>query len=188
MGSDRGNKFFELTNHLGNVLATVSDNKLQHYSGGDMVDYYTADVMTAHNYYPFGMIMPGIPGKEGSPVETPEVPDSLMEEDHYDTGVGGWAVYNPCVIVNDDGRVKVSASQVWGTPMKQLHLIKGKRYRIGFTIDMGNCSEFHAIVYNAANQTYEIMPETGISIKTSGAYEGTFTASADDMLSCIACR
>ena len=28
-GFERGNKFFELTNHLGNVLATVSDRKLQ---------------------------------------------------------------------------------------------------------------------------------------------------------------
>jgi hypothetical protein len=27
-GVERGNKFFELANHLGNVLATVSDRKI----------------------------------------------------------------------------------------------------------------------------------------------------------------
>ena len=55
----RGNKFFELTNHLGNVLVTVSDKKLQHSTNGTTVDYYHADVVTANDYYPFGSQMPG---------------------------------------------------------------------------------------------------------------------------------
>jgi len=55
----RGNKFFELTNHLGNVLATISDKNIQKSTGGDTVKYYIADVVTANDYYPFGMIEPG---------------------------------------------------------------------------------------------------------------------------------
>jgi hypothetical protein len=55
----RGEKFFELSNHLGNVLATVTDKKLQHDDGSGGVDYYTADVATANDYYPGGMDMPG---------------------------------------------------------------------------------------------------------------------------------
>ncbi len=55
----RGNKFFELSNHLGNVLATVSDKKVQHTTDNTTVDYYLADVVTANDYYPFGMNMPG---------------------------------------------------------------------------------------------------------------------------------
>jgi RHS repeat-associated protein len=55
----RGNKLFELTNHLGNVLATVTDKKLQNSAGSVNVDYYTADVASASDYYPFGMQMPG---------------------------------------------------------------------------------------------------------------------------------
>ena len=56
----RGNKFFELSNHLGNVLVTISDKK----NGVDQdndghYDYYKADVVTANDYYPFGMQMPG---------------------------------------------------------------------------------------------------------------------------------
>src|SRR5690606_4468651 len=56
----RGKKFFELTNHLGNVLVTVSDKKegVDTTSDGN-VDYYLADVVTANDYYPFGMLMPG---------------------------------------------------------------------------------------------------------------------------------
>lgn len=58
-GFERGNKLFELTNHLGNVLATVTDKKLQNSAGGTNVDYYSADVASASDYYPFGMQMPG---------------------------------------------------------------------------------------------------------------------------------
>lgn len=56
---ERGNKFFELSNHLGNVFVTVSDKKIQHTSSNTTVEYYTADVVTANDYYPFGMQMPG---------------------------------------------------------------------------------------------------------------------------------
>ena len=57
----RGTKFFEITNHLGNVLATVTDKKMGVRSTTDTskVAYYTADVMSAQDYYPFGMQMPG---------------------------------------------------------------------------------------------------------------------------------
>lgn len=55
----RGERSFELSNHLGNVMVTVSDRKLQISAGGLIVDYYTADVVTAVDYYPFGMSMPG---------------------------------------------------------------------------------------------------------------------------------
>jgi RHS repeat-associated protein len=55
----RGNKFFELSNHLGNVLVTISDKKIQHTANSTVVDYYLADVVTANDYYPFGMMMPG---------------------------------------------------------------------------------------------------------------------------------
>ena len=56
---ERGNKIFELSNHLGNILATVSDKKLQHSTNSTTIDYFNADVVTANDYYPFGMLMPG---------------------------------------------------------------------------------------------------------------------------------
>jgi hypothetical protein len=55
----RGNKLFELPNHLGNVLEAVSDKKIQHTSDNSTVDYYLADVINANDYYSFGMQMPG---------------------------------------------------------------------------------------------------------------------------------
>jgi RHS repeat-associated protein len=51
----------ELTNHLGNVLAVVSDRKIAVEDLGNpgTVEYYEADIVSAQDYYPFGMIMPG---------------------------------------------------------------------------------------------------------------------------------
>jgi len=55
----RGKKIFELSNHLGNVLVTISDKKYGHDAGNGTIDYYTPDIITANDYYPFGMLMPG---------------------------------------------------------------------------------------------------------------------------------
>ena len=51
----------EEANHLGNVLDVVSDRKIGVEDQGSpgTVEYYEADVVSAQDYYPFGMIMPG---------------------------------------------------------------------------------------------------------------------------------
>ena len=51
--SYRGKKVYELSNHLGNVLVTISDKK---FVGDD--GQYVADVVSAQDYYSFGMLMP----------------------------------------------------------------------------------------------------------------------------------
>jgi RHS repeat-associated protein len=56
---DRGNRLFELSNHLGNVLVTVNDKKKGVSSNNSTVDYFNPQVMSAQDYYPFGMLQPG---------------------------------------------------------------------------------------------------------------------------------
>ncbi|GEM_PF-6569278 len=51
-------KAYELTDHLGNVLATVSDRQLG-IERDERWGYYVAQVYSATDYYPFGMVMPG---------------------------------------------------------------------------------------------------------------------------------
>ena len=51
-----GNKKYELSNHLGNVLAVISDNKIGIGSNG-VADYYEPLVISESDYYPFGMAM-----------------------------------------------------------------------------------------------------------------------------------
>ena len=52
----RGNKLFELTNHLGNVLATISDKRYGMTTDDSTVAYYNPEVVSANDYYPFGML------------------------------------------------------------------------------------------------------------------------------------
>ncbi|MFO0485323.1 MAG: RHS repeat domain-containing protein, partial [Sphingobacteriia bacterium] len=54
----RGNKHYEMTNHLGNVLSVVTDNHLPVYVGG-VLDHYVAQVVQAQDYYAFGAAMEG---------------------------------------------------------------------------------------------------------------------------------
>lgn len=55
-----GLRYYELTDHLGNVLATVLDRKYGHLpSGATSYDYWNASLGTVTDYYPGGMVMPG---------------------------------------------------------------------------------------------------------------------------------
>ena len=53
-----GSRTYELTNHLGNVLSTITDKKIGNDSSG-IVNYYIAEVLSQNDYYPFGMIHAG---------------------------------------------------------------------------------------------------------------------------------
>src|SRR6185503_4916122 len=57
----QGLRTYELTNHLGNVVTTISDKKISipSQTNSSLTDHYEADVLTQQDYYPFGMVMPG---------------------------------------------------------------------------------------------------------------------------------
>ena len=63
----KGYKYFELNNHLGNVLSTVSDRRIG-VSGSNplLIDYYAAVIMSSSDYYAFGSPMPGRKYNAGS--------------------------------------------------------------------------------------------------------------------------
>ncbi|MEZ4826717.1 MAG: hypothetical protein R3C61_10560 [Bacteroidia bacterium] len=57
-------KYYELSNHLGNILATVSDKKsvnLDDYDGVFYIASYAAEVLSVQDYFPFGTAIPGRP-------------------------------------------------------------------------------------------------------------------------------
>ena len=54
----KGKKQYELSNHLGNVLATISDRRVPRDDNGDMlIDYFNADILSTSDYYAFGSSM-----------------------------------------------------------------------------------------------------------------------------------
>jgi hypothetical protein len=58
-----GDKEYELSNHLGNVMVVVSDKKIgidaDNAGTEKQAEAYTADVMSSQDYYAFGAMMPG---------------------------------------------------------------------------------------------------------------------------------
>ena len=56
-----GQKQYELVNHLGNVLITVSDKKIpvDTISTDTLAKYYLPNIITSQDYYPFGTLQPG---------------------------------------------------------------------------------------------------------------------------------
>ena len=59
LSRELGSKNYELSNHLGNVLATISDRKEKNTIGIGINGFYRSKVLTYSDYYPFGMQMPG---------------------------------------------------------------------------------------------------------------------------------
>jgi len=61
-----GQRAYELTNQLGNVLGSISDKKIGMSSNDTLVNYYVAEVLSQSDYYPFGMQIPGRNWNAGS--------------------------------------------------------------------------------------------------------------------------
>lgn len=60
-----GEKSYELSNHLGNVLAVITDKKVGVENGStNTLAYYQSDVVSYSDYYPFGMLQPNRHGGE----------------------------------------------------------------------------------------------------------------------------
>jgi len=104
-----GNRRYELTNHLGNVLGTISDRKIPKEIGtpNKIAEYYLADIASIQDYYPFGM---GMPGRKFSfdPVYLFGYQSSISDDEIYgeknmystlyrglDTRIGRWWSIDP---------------------------------------------------------------------------------------------
>jgi RHS repeat-associated protein len=105
----RGNKLFELSNHLGNVLVTINDKKLGYSSNDSTVDYFNPQVVSAQDYYPFGMLQPGrefnvsgyrygFNGKENDNEVMGEGNQLDFGERIYDPRIGGFLSVDPLQI------------------------------------------------------------------------------------------
>jgi len=86
-----GKKQYELTNHLGNVMATISDRRLQLTSDNTTVSGYDADVINAQEYYVFGGIKPGLTYSVNS--ASYRYGFNGKENDNEVKGTGNWQDY-----------------------------------------------------------------------------------------------
>ena len=181
-----GYRQYELSNHLGNVLAVISDRKIARDTDQDnTVDYYEPDVLLTYDYSPFG-----------APLHarsfTKEVCDEVtstqkiedLNTDFTDGTAQGWqAMGNTALTVNTSGQLKIEKNgggQLMGATQSFM-AISGELYDFTITIDKGSCNSNAAILLevldanstviytqtlNSGTQTYA----TQFTASTSGAY------------------
>ncbi|MBK7128596.1 MAG: hypothetical protein IPM74_01270 [Crocinitomicaceae bacterium] len=120
-----GERDYELSNHLNNVLNVISDRLLTVDGNSDTyVDYYSADVTSWCDYTPYGMTMPGrnatnanyrysFNGKE----KIDEVSGGGNSIDFgariYDCRVGVWHSIDPIIKSNESPYTGHSNNPVW---------------------------------------------------------------------------
>ena len=102
-----GLRSYECSNHLGNVLAVVSDKPIEADGNADnLIDGLLADVVSFSDYYPYGMQMPGrngstsgyrygFNGMEKDPEWNGEGNSYTTEFRQYDPRVGRWLSLDP---------------------------------------------------------------------------------------------
>src|SRR5690554_7403558 len=97
-----GKKRYELTNHLGNVLATFTDRKVYNSIDG----YYEPVITMKADYYAFGMLMPNrfegvddtrhlFNGREHDMVVAREGSSETTQCRQYESRVGRCRGWNP---------------------------------------------------------------------------------------------
>jgi RHS repeat-associated protein len=91
-----GHKQYELSNHLGNVLVVVNDIK-RAVINNNVIEYYTAQVVSATDYSPFGVAL------EGRTFSSEEYRYGFNGKEKDEEGIGGgnqtydygFRIYNP---------------------------------------------------------------------------------------------
>lgn len=128
-------KQYELTNHLGNVLSTISDRRLPQYVSGTF-NHYEPEVVTAQDYYAFGMIMParefsiggyrfGFNGMEKDDKIKGDGNSLDFGDRIYDSRLGKWLSLDPQWKKND---FESNYSYTSGNPILYIDIKGAKKY------------------------------------------------------------
>jgi RHS repeat-associated protein len=139
----RGKRRYELSNHLGNVQVVVSDRKVPiPEATNTTISYFTADIVSATDYYAFGMVMPdrsfnaagyrfGFNGKETDN----EVKGTGNQQDYgmriYDPRIGRFLSTDPLTEVYPELTPYQFASN---TPIESIDLDGLERYSVNGSI------------------------------------------------------
>jgi RHS repeat-associated protein len=161
----RGAKNYELSNHLGNVLVTVSDKKIQVCSTSVLMRY-AAEVVSANDYSPFGAPL------ATRTYKVEEAKYQLVNDDFTST-VTGWVANIPSAytLVSENERLKFVASIPWAGVIRTFATTPGKKYHISLKVDMGTTQALYLIVRNVGN-----VNNTTVVATANGTYEINFVA------------
>jgi RHS repeat-associated protein len=104
----------QLSNHLGNVLAVVSDRRTGICTGNGLIAY-NAEVVSATDYYAFGSPMPGRQGIQqcSTYVDTVYVNNYIAQEDFSSSSVGGFVAGSGSRSVSNPSGNVLRIESIW---------------------------------------------------------------------------
>lgn len=174
-----GNKQYELSNHLGNVMAVISDRKIaRDTSANDTVDYYEPDVLLTFDYSPFGA---PLHARSFSKEVCHDTTFTMTQEDlntNFDDGTTmGWIPLSSSTSMNATGGTlnlkKQGGSGTVGAT-QSFTAISGEDY--DFTITVSNpCNNSTVIVLELldANNSIIYTQSVGSGVTTTFNYQFT---------------
>jgi RHS repeat-associated protein len=122
----RGEKSYELANHMGNVMVVVSDKRLYNCS----TSTYVADVMNANDYSPFGAPLAGRSWNQ-----------RIILDNRFAATTESWLPFaGSPVLTTDNGRLKITASNT-ASIEKKVVAEPGMVYELVFDMDAGTFSD-----------------------------------------------
>ncbi len=174
VGHNLGQKQYELSNHLGNVQATISDYPSYLQAGaGDTIREHNPALVTAYDYYPFGMLMPGRGTDSISSISNVLGNILVLYTDFSDNTFQGWQSGNGTSIENQ--RMRVDVQGPWYGTIRDMVLTAGKQYRARITYDASTMITAGPAYFNAINgNNGSNLAVTGMY--SGGTYELNFTA------------
>ncbi|HRP60922.1 MAG TPA: hypothetical protein PK833_11670, partial [Vicingus sp.] len=183
-----GNRQYELSNHLGNVMSVISDRKIARDINQDnTVDYYEPDVILTYDYSPFGA---PLHARSFSKEVCHDTTFTMVVEDlntNFDDGTTqGWSIIGSAALSVSSGQLKIVKNG--GGPVSlgmgatnSFVATSGNVYNFTITIDKGSCNPSsnillqlldanNTVIYTqtltSGSQTYS----TQFTANTSGAY------------------
>jgi RHS repeat-associated protein len=129
-----GKRRYELSNHLGNVLVTVSDKRVAICTDSQTVAYYRAEIITAQDYYAFGSVMEGR-SFVGDTSGWYRFGFNGKEKDDEVSGAGnqydyGFRIYNPHV-----GKFLSVDPKIYSFPMYSSYQYAGNKPIVAIDLD-----------------------------------------------------
>ncbi|WP_341900064.1 hypothetical protein [Fluviicola taffensis] len=184
-----GDRSYELSNHLGNVLTVISDKIVPHNNGGSL-DYYMADIRQATDYSPFGVILEGRnfepdPYVESFPtvqtIYSNNFESSAVVVSGTTTTVDGWYNFSASTLSIDNTstrRVKVVSTNGTHGANQFFAVATGASHTLSVKIDKGTTSNVNIVVfYNCPSMTSSSgSPSTVVSATSNGVYTVNFTS------------
>jgi len=150
-----GEKLYEMSNHLDNVLTVINDIKVPYLEQDNLL--FKATIMRTYDYSPFGVQLDGRSAeREFCESETNEVTITDLDNDFNDGTIQGWLrTSTPATVLsNSNNRLRIRrrpshstytpTTDSWdsGIPIdayKLVYLEEGKQYNFSATVDRNTC-------------------------------------------------